>query len=152
MGEDISTCANTVDLNADINNTLATYDWYLDDTLISGVDTPQYTALTSGNYKVEITIGLNNSTCVIDDEITITLNGEQISGDITDFVLCDDNSNDGIENFDLNLSYPLCRLASLCLLGVAVILTRKMKVKRVNKTSHDTYLICKLPERGQQTS
>ncbi len=107
LGEDISTCANKVDLNADINNSLATYAWYLNDsdTPIPGATTSQYTASTSGNYKVEITITLNNSTCVIDDEIAIILGGEQISGDITDFILCDDNSNDGTENFDLNLKY-----------------------------------------------
>ncbi|TBN06398.1 T9SS type B sorting domain-containing protein [Hyunsoonleella flava] len=105
LGEDISTCANTVDLNANINNSLASYNWYLDGALIPGVDTPEYTALTSGTYKVEVTIELNNSSCVIEDEIDITLNGEQISGDITDYILCDDNSNDGIETFDLNAKY-----------------------------------------------
>ncbi|SEQ86816.1 gliding motility-associated C-terminal domain-containing protein [Hyunsoonleella jejuensis] len=105
LGDDISTCANNVDLNADINNSLATYAWYLDGIVIPGADTPNLTATTSGNYKVEITIGLNNSSCVIDDEIAITLNGEQISGDITNFILCDDNSNDGVESFDLDLKY-----------------------------------------------
>ena len=105
LGADISTCANTVDLNGDINNNLASYAWYLDDTLIPNENSPNYTAVTSGTYKVEITLQVNNTSCIIDDEIEITLNGEQTSGNISDFILCDDDSNDGVENFDLDSKY-----------------------------------------------
>lgn len=105
LGPDLSTCANTVDLNGDINNNLATYAWYLNDNLIAGEKEATYTALTSGIYKVEITLQVNESSCIIEDEIEVTLNGEQSSGDISDFILCDDSTNDGFESFDLNLKY-----------------------------------------------
>ncbi|WP_345274238.1 choice-of-anchor L domain-containing protein [Flaviramulus aquimarinus] len=105
LGSDVSTCANTVDLNADINNNLASYAWFLNDVLIPGENDATYAAITSGIYKVEITLQVNNTSCTIEDAIEVTLNGEQISGNISDFILCDTADNDGVENFDLNLKY-----------------------------------------------
>ncbi|GAA4955059.1 hypothetical protein GCM10023314_30950 [Algibacter agarivorans] len=105
LGPDVSTCANTVELNANINNNLATYSWFLNDTLIPGENNANYTAATSGTYKVEITLQVNNTSCLIDNDIEVILNGEQISGNITDFILCDTAGNDGIESFDLNSKY-----------------------------------------------
>ena len=36
-------------------------------------------------------------------DINVTLSNTQSSGSITDFQLCDDLSNDGIETFDLSI-------------------------------------------------
>ena len=102
LGPDISTCATTVDLDANINNNLASYNWFLNDVLISGENDPN---LHGGNvwplYAIEITIQVNNTSCIIKDELEITLEGEQISAGIQDYILCDDSSNNGKETFDL---------------------------------------------------
>ncbi|WCO00347.1 T9SS type B sorting domain-containing protein [Psychroserpens ponticola] len=102
LGPDIVTCGDSVLLNADIENNLASYEWFQNGTPISGATATTYEATSSGTYKVEITIQLNNTECVIEDDIEITLNTEQNSGVISDYLLCDDISNDGIETFDLS--------------------------------------------------
>lgn len=101
LGEDFSTCAAEVTLDADINNPSASYNWYLDGSLISGATAPNLTAIVSGNYRVEIQIPLTGSTCIIEDDINIELSSTQTSDPISDFELCDDASNDGVEFFDL---------------------------------------------------
>ncbi|MGB1308012.1 MAG: choice-of-anchor L domain-containing protein [Oceanihabitans sp.] len=103
LGDDISTCSNSVVLNADIGNAQATYAWYLNNTQISGEALPQLTATQSGVYKVEISIPLNGSICIIEDEIEITLSSEQNTDPIADFEICDDSSNNQTEVFDLSL-------------------------------------------------
>jgi len=47
-------------------------------------------------------VQLNQTSCVIEDSVDITLNSEQSSSDISDMLLCDDSSNDGVELFDLS--------------------------------------------------
>ncbi|WP_189359939.1 T9SS type B sorting domain-containing protein [Algibacter mikhailovii] len=102
LGPDISTCATTVDLDANINNNQATYSWFLNDVLIPGATDPEYKVEASGRYTVQITIQVNSTSCIITDDIEITLEGEQVSTGIQDYILCDDKSNDGIETFDFN--------------------------------------------------
>jgi len=102
LGEDFSTCADNVDLNADINNTAAQYEWFLDGNSIPGETSPQINITTSGIYRVEISIPLGSDFCVIDDEIDVSLSNRQSATPMTDFELCDDFSNDGIEIFNLN--------------------------------------------------
>jgi gliding motility-associated-like protein len=101
LGSDITTCAESYELNGDIQNPLATYAWYLDGILISGETNPTLTVTASGNYTVEISIILNNINCVIEDNAIVTLNSEQAAGNISDYQLCDDISADGIETFNL---------------------------------------------------
>ena len=103
LGPDISTCADSITLNGNIENPLASYAWYNNDVLLPTETSDNLTVTNSGNYAVEITIPLNNITCVIRDDINITLNSEQTAEQITDILLCDDISNDGIETFDLTI-------------------------------------------------
>ncbi|RLD26414.1 MAG: hypothetical protein DRI75_11760 [Bacteroidetes bacterium] len=103
LGSDISTCAESYEINGDILNPLATYAWYQDGILISGETNPTLTVTASGNYTVEISIILNNINCVIEDSVIINLSSEQTAGTITDYQLCDDASEDGIEFFNLSL-------------------------------------------------
>ena len=103
LGPDITTCGESVMLNADIQNTQASYQWFQNDIAINGENSTVLEAVSSGSYKVEITIQLNQTSCVIEDTIEITLNTEQSSTAISDFIYCDDDSNDGVENFDLTL-------------------------------------------------
>ena len=59
LGPDITTCGDSVTINGDIQNPQASYNWYKDDVLITGENNPILNALSSGTYKVEITIQLN---------------------------------------------------------------------------------------------
>lgn len=102
LGPDISTCAASVTLNGDIDNDIATYEWFLNGNLLNGENNPTLNATASGTYKVEVTIEINNTVCLIEDEVVLTLQSEQEIEDISDFILCDDPSNDGIGFFDLS--------------------------------------------------
>ncbi|WP_458629188.1 choice-of-anchor L domain-containing protein [Winogradskyella sp. PC D3.3] len=102
LGEDYSTCANSADLDGNIDNPNATYEWYYNNTLIPSETQSTLTASQSGNYRVEIRLPLAGSSCVIEDDINITLNTTQTSDPISDFLLCDDLSGNGIETFDLS--------------------------------------------------
>lgn len=103
LGPDIATCGSSVALNADIQNNQASYLWYQNDVIIAGATNSTYEATASGTYKVEVTIQLNETSCVIEDTVEITLNSEQSSSVLSDFILCDDAANDGVESFDLSL-------------------------------------------------
>ena len=103
LGTDIATCGDSVMLNGDILNAQASYQWFQNDIVIDGENDATLEALSSGTYKVQITIQLNQTSCVIEDSVEITLNSEQASTAISDFINCDDDSNDGIEDFDLTI-------------------------------------------------
>ena len=102
LGNDITTCADTYQLNGDINNPQASYTWYLNNTLLSGETQPILNVSQSGNYTVVIEIPLANSSCFIEDTVNVSLSSTQSSNPISDFELCDDLSNDEIEFFNLN--------------------------------------------------
>ncbi|WP_045468464.1 T9SS type B sorting domain-containing protein [Winogradskyella sp. PG-2] len=102
LGEDLSTCASNILLDADIHNPDATYSWYFNNTLIPSVDTATFNAIQSGNYRVEIDISLSGIACIIEDDVNITISSTQSSDPISNYELCDDLSNDGIETFDLS--------------------------------------------------
>ncbi|WP_179336602.1 T9SS type B sorting domain-containing protein [Winogradskyella ludwigii] len=102
LGEDYSTCSSNVSLDGNIGNPNATYEWFLDDVLIPSENLSTLTATTSGNYRVEIQLPLAGSSCVIEDDINLTLSSTQTSDPITDYQLCDDASGDGFEMFDLS--------------------------------------------------
>jgi gliding motility-associated-like protein len=101
LGDDIVTCLNSVTLNADINNPLASYAWLLNGTLINGETSSTLTAIQDGTYKVEISVPLNGNVCLLEDDIQVTLNSEPLVDAIPDYNLCDDLSGDGIELFDV---------------------------------------------------
>lgn len=102
LGDDISTCAGSALLDADIQNPFATYAWYLDNTIIPGATSATHNAIQSGTYRVEVTVPLNNADCIEEDEIIVVLNTEEFINPISDYELCDDMSSDGIEVFDLS--------------------------------------------------
>ena len=102
LGNDITTCAESVTLNGNINNPNAQYNWFLNDVPISGANQPDYAVLQSGTYRLEINVPLAGSFCTIEDEIVVNLSNTQTSVPMTDMVVCDDLSNDGVETFNLN--------------------------------------------------
>ena len=101
LGEDIATCASSATLNADLQNPLASYAWYRNGTLITGAVSSTYIAVQDGTYRVEVGVPVNGTTCVETDEIAVVLNTEEPMDPITDYAICDDSSDDGIEIFDL---------------------------------------------------
>ncbi|MFT4610976.1 MAG: gliding motility-associated-like protein [Glaciecola sp.] len=102
LGPDIVTCGDSVDLDGNIENSQASYEWFQNDTPIAGETNPTLEVTETGTYRVEISILLNNTSCVIEDEVEVTLNSEQSSGMISDYLICDDPSNNGVETFDLS--------------------------------------------------
>ncbi len=102
LGEDITTCADSVFLDGNIANPQATYSWFFNGNLIPLETQPTLSAIQTGNYRVVIEIPINNSICTIEDDINITLSSTQSAGPISDYELCDDVSNDGFEIFDLS--------------------------------------------------
>ena len=102
LGPDIVTCGDSVDLDGNIENSQASYEWFQNGTPIAGQTNPTLEVTESGTYRVEISILLNNTSCVIEDDVVVTLNSEQDTGEISDYLICDDPSNDGVEIFDLS--------------------------------------------------
>ena len=101
LGEDITTCADALSLDADIQNNQASYTWYLNNNVIPGETNPTLNVTQSGTYRVEVAVTLNSTNCIIEDEIVINLSTEQTANPIADYEICDDVSNDGVETFDL---------------------------------------------------
>jgi len=101
LGGDITTCASSATLDADLQNPLASYAWYRNGALIDGAISSTYIAVQDGTYRVEVGVPINGTTCVETDEIIVVLNTEEPMNPITDFELCDDSSGDSIESFDL---------------------------------------------------
>ncbi|WP_179352647.1 T9SS type B sorting domain-containing protein [Winogradskyella vidalii] len=102
LGEDFSTCATSVHLDGNIDNANAVYSWYLDDVLLPSETQATLTALQTGNYRVEIQLPLAGTSCIIEDEIHVSLSSTQTSDPLSDYLLCDDATQDGVETFDLS--------------------------------------------------
>ncbi|MBT8303634.1 MAG: choice-of-anchor L domain-containing protein, partial [Bacteroidia bacterium] len=83
LGGDITTCAENVVLNGDIQNPQAMYQWYRNGALLNGETAPSINADQSGNYRLVVSIPLNGTTCDIEDSVIVTLSSEQASGDIS---------------------------------------------------------------------
>src|SRR5690606_10035035 len=101
LGEDITTCAESITLDGNIQNPTATYAWYLNTNLISGATQPTLPVTQSGIYSVNVTIPIGGSSCVIQDSVEVNLSSTQTANPVDNFELCDDPSMDGIEVFDL---------------------------------------------------
>ncbi len=103
LGEDVTTCSESVTINGDIQNPNATYNWYMDNNLIPDENGTEIVVTESGTYSVQITMPLSDSDCTIEDSVQITLNSEQTASNISDYELCDDISGDESEVFDLTI-------------------------------------------------
>lgn len=99
LGDDIDTCSGSVTLDGEIQNPLASYAWFRDNSVISGENNPTLTTTTSGLYRVEISISGN--TCVIQDEVNVTIDTELAADPISAYQQCDNDGN-GQEFFDLS--------------------------------------------------
>ena len=102
LGEDVTTCASSLTLNGDVGNATATYNWYLNGSLLNGQTQPILNASQSGLYRLVVQIPLGNSFCEIEDSVNISLSSTQTAAPISDYQICDDPSGNGIETFDLS--------------------------------------------------
>lgn len=100
LGEDITTCADSIILDGDIGNGTAIYSWYLNDSLLVSGTNPEFTATVSGTYRVDVSVNFGSSTCIISDEVIVNLATEQSAEPLEDFELCDDQLQDGKTEFD----------------------------------------------------
>lgn len=101
LGDDITTCADELTLDGNIDNPEGIYSWFLNDVLLTGETKATLSAGNSGTYTVKIDIPLGNSSCVIEDSVNVILSSTQTASPISDFTICDDASGDGLEIFDL---------------------------------------------------
>lgn len=129
LGSDINTCTDSAILNGDVQNPTAGYQWYLNGALIPGAINPIYLATISGTYRLEVELQINNTICLIEDEIVVNLNSVENLQPLSDFSMCDDSSEDGFEIFNLtskdtealnligagnyNISYHLTNIGAL---------------------------------------
>ncbi|OBX24499.1 gliding motility-associated-like protein [Gelidibacter algens] len=103
LGEDITTCADELTLDGNIDNPEGIYSWFLNDVLLTGETQSTLAARQSGTYTVKIDIPLGNTSCTIEDRVTIVLSSTQTASPISNLEICDDTSGDGFEVFDLNV-------------------------------------------------
>lgn len=105
LGEDIDTCAQSVRLDADIQNSSAMYQWFFNgsNTPIPGANNAVLDVTQSGTYRVVISPPLGASNCFEEDEINVTIQNEITLDPLIDFPLCDDISGDEVETYDLSV-------------------------------------------------
>ncbi|MGB3592163.1 MAG: choice-of-anchor L domain-containing protein [Nonlabens sp.] len=98
---DILTSCTPLSLDANVGNPAAIYEWYVDNTLIAGVSSSNYTATTSGNYSVTAMIPLDNSTCIINDSVSVTIDPDVLEFEVSDLQLCENTGAIDSRIFDL---------------------------------------------------
>jgi gliding motility-associated-like protein len=106
LGPDVTTCASFVTLNAYTGNSLTEYEWFLNEVFLTSSSDPTLDVTESGNYKVIATSPIGSNSCILEDSIDISIDQEQTSAAISDYIICDDLSNDGTEWFDLSTKIP----------------------------------------------
>ena len=100
LGPDLFPCVDAT-LDADIGNNIATYKWFRNNTELIGEVNSTILADVTGNYRVEITVALTGTNCIITDDVVVTIDPNQLNITIANQSLCDDASADGFETFDL---------------------------------------------------
>ncbi|WP_439151955.1 choice-of-anchor L domain-containing protein [Winogradskyella sp.] len=103
LGPDQAICGNDLTLNADIDNPLASYAWFLNGTQIPGENNTTLQVNQSGTYTVEVTIPIPGGTCVLTDTVDIEIIPFQSASAIENISICDPQPSDGFYNFDFPL-------------------------------------------------
>ncbi len=103
LGPDQSVCGTDLILDANINNPLANYTWFLNNSPITGQSNPTLEVNISGTYTVEISIPISEGDCIISDTVEIEVIPFQTTSPIDDISVCDPAPSDGIYDFDFPL-------------------------------------------------
>lgn len=108
LGPDQNPCDNTT-LNAEVGNPLAQYSWYRNGQPVPSQTGSTLVVTSSGAYSVEVLIPSGATSCVISDDVVVTINPDQLTLNLNDLVICDDASNDGLEAFNLGAARTAIR-------------------------------------------
>ena len=77
------------------------FEWYLNGEYINGTENNSLTVNQTGEYSVIVYDNQCGSTA--EDSVQINLFSEAVAYDAENIITCDDNTDDGIENFDLSI-------------------------------------------------
>ncbi|WP_178983869.1 T9SS type B sorting domain-containing protein [Winogradskyella helgolandensis] len=100
LGPDQNICGSDLTLDADINNTSASYTWLLNGNPIAGENNPTLEVSTSGTYDVEVSIPTVSGNCTLSDSIAIEIIPFQEASPIDNWLVCNPFGSDGTNNFD----------------------------------------------------
>lgn len=103
LGSDQNLCGvNSVTLNSQLLNPLATFVWRRNGVVIPGANASTYNATQSGTYNCVGTCAPND----VQDTVVVNFGPNVVIPDQPDYALCDDATNDGIATFDLSTLTP----------------------------------------------
>ncbi|SDH74133.1 T9SS type B sorting domain-containing protein [Winogradskyella thalassocola] len=100
LGPDQSICGSDLTLNAEIDNVVAIYTWFLNGNPIIGENNSTLNVDASGTYDVEISIPSNSGNCLLTDSIEIEIIPFQDAAPIDTINICDPAPSDGVYQFD----------------------------------------------------
>ena len=101
LGPDLVLCESSVLLDSGISLSTASFQWFLDGSLIPGETNSTINATASGLYRVEVSLQTVSGNCIIEDEIQVTVNFIDSITSPPDLIICDEVNFDGISTFDL---------------------------------------------------
>jgi gliding motility-associated-like protein len=87
--------------NINGNEDIISLVWGFGDGTTSTLDNPTHTYASAGNYTVTVTVTTITDVTTITEEITIY--DFPIANSVSNYIVCDDASNDGFEIFDLSV-------------------------------------------------
>jgi len=102
LGSDQNICGSDLTLNAEINNSLATYTWFFNNEIITGASNATLEVSESGIYSVEVTLPFGAENCVLTDSIELEIIPFQNAAPIADLSICDTIPSDGFYDFDFH--------------------------------------------------
>ncbi|SDH74183.1 T9SS type B sorting domain-containing protein [Winogradskyella thalassocola] len=100
LGPDQNICGSDLTLDADINNTSASYTWLLNGNPIAGENNPTLEVSTSGTYDVEVSIPTVSGNCTLSDSIAIEIIPFQEALPINNWLVCNPFDSDGTNDFN----------------------------------------------------
>ena len=98
LGPDQDVCDNQVPITLDGTvSVAATYQWFENNVAIPGATNPTYDVTTTGTYRVEV----DANGCDVSDQVDVNVSTVPDVFPVPTTSVCDDQSNDGVESFDL---------------------------------------------------
>ncbi|NRB58528.1 MAG: T9SS type B sorting domain-containing protein [Winogradskyella sp.] len=100
LGPDQSVCGTDLLLDANIDNPDATYQWFLNNNVVTGENNAVLQVSDTGTYRVEISLPFDSGSCILSDEIDVEVIPFQPTQPINDLIVCDPTPEDGTFDFD----------------------------------------------------
>lgn len=99
LGDNIETCATSLNLNTEITNNDAIIKWYRDNVLIEGETNPNLLVFESATYSVEVELPIGNDACSISDSVQVILDIDQNLETFDDILVCDETTSVDLEAY-----------------------------------------------------